>query len=418
MPAAASGWAARDKSVKMTANERALSLLHTVRKSDPGNLSELKGGFRPEATHCGLPRERGARLRAGGRLALPLLAGLCALLLLAGCATQGRRGLDPEAARRAEARFASRRTALSPAARDRILALDPEHVTAREVREALSNAPAPQILNIHGGIYPVHLCMVSFSDFLVGMGYPDESIRHPAEGVFSFSCYESSARIAGAAAWYYEKTGLRPMLVGHSQGGMQAVKVLHRLAGHYSKTLRVWNPCSGKREKRTTIADPLTGQERPVVGLQAAYATAVGAGGFTRFLPNQWDLFTRLRRIPDSVEEFTGFYTLDPIGGDLFGFAPLNRYHANGKAAVRNVRLPVGYNHVTVPNTRHLLEDRQIMDWIDAYAPSEQPKCDVKFDGDSGNILWAADVWHSVKKHWVLELQRLARAQGPGPSQP
>jgi hypothetical protein len=35
----------------------------------------------------------------------------------------------------------------------------------------------------------------------------------------------------------------------------------------------------------------------------------------------------------------------------------------------------------------------------------------VQFDANSENILWAADVWYSIKKHWVLELQRLIRAR-------
>jgi hypothetical protein len=26
-------------------------------------------------------------------------------------------------------------------------------------------------------------------------------------------------------------------------------------------------------------------------------------------------------------------------------------------------------------------------------------------------VLWAADVWHNIKKHWCLEAQRLIRAQ-------
>ena len=106
--------------------------------------------------------------------------------------------------------------------------MNPERVTDQEVREVLSRAPAPRIVNIHGGIYPVHLCMVSFSEFLIGMGYPEDKIRSPGDGSFSFSCYESSEKIAGAIAWYYEKEGLRPIIVGHSQGGIQTVKVLHR----------------------------------------------------------------------------------------------------------------------------------------------------------------------------------------------
>jgi hypothetical protein len=26
-------------------------------------------------------------------------------------------------------------------------------------------------------------------------------------------------------------------------------------------------------------------------------------------------------------------------------------------------------------------------------------------------VLWAADVWHSIKKHWALEAQRLVTAR-------
>src|SRR2546426_5634640 len=40
----------------------------------------------------------------------------------------------------------------------------------------LFRSPAPRIINIHGGIAPVQLRMVSFSEFLVGMGYPRSSI--------------------------------------------------------------------------------------------------------------------------------------------------------------------------------------------------------------------------------------------------
>jgi hypothetical protein len=48
------------------------------------------------------------------------------------------------------------------------------------------------------------------------------------------------------------------MLIGHSQGGMQAVKVLHELAGHFDDSLRVYDPLKGAFEDRTTIVDPLT----------------------------------------------------------------------------------------------------------------------------------------------------------------
>jgi len=75
------------------------------------------------------------------------------------------------------------------------------------------------------------------------------------------------------------------------------------------------------------------------------------------------------------------------------------------------VRLPPGYNHVLVPTTAHLAEDQAIRDWINAYVPTDEPELTASFETPSDNILWAADVWHSVKKQWCLEAQRLIRAK-------
>ncbi|HUB87168.1 MAG TPA: hypothetical protein VMB22_04695 [Verrucomicrobiae bacterium] len=301
----------------------------------------------------------------------------------------------------------------SPELKAKILALDPDHVTGQDVKDILSHAPAPQIVNIHGGIYPVYLDMESFSKFLIGMGYPEVSIRDPWDGSYSFSCYDSSLEIAGALAWYYERDGLRPMIVGHSQGGMQAVKILHELAGDSVKEIHVWDPLTARIEDRVDITDPLTGEKRPVVGLQLSYVTAVGAGGLTRVLPNQWDVDGDLREIPNSVVEFTGFYLgMDALGGDYLGFGPANLYHATGTAIVHNIQLPTSYNHATIPDTEHLLKDPEIVDWINNYDTlTNQPELNMQFKSDSDNILWAAPVWHEIKKHWVLELQRLIRAQ-------
>jgi hypothetical protein len=82
---------------------------------------------------------------------------------------------------------------------------------------------------------------------------------------------------------------------------------------------------------------------------------------------------------------------------------------------VRNVWLPPEYKHGEIPDTKHLLKSQQIRDWINDYRPPPEPiirpKLDVQFDADSSHILWAADVWYSIKKHWVLELQRFIRAK-------
>jgi hypothetical protein len=120
--------------------------------------------------------------------------------------------------------------------------------------------------------------------------------------------------------------------------------------------------------------------------------------------------------VPDSVEEFTGFYKgFDLLGGDFLGFGRANDFRPIGKAVVRNVRLPSAYKHGAIPDTRHLLKSEQIKNWINSYSPVDRPpdtsQPELKFDSDSSHILWAADVWYSIKKYWVLELQRLIRAE-------
>ena len=111
-------------------------------------------------------------------------------------------------------------------------------------------------------------------------------------------------------AWYYETEGMRPVLIGHSQGGMLAIRVLYDLAGAVSDAIHVWNPLTNRAEARTTIVDPVTGDVRPVVGLRMRYAAAIATGKLPRLLLGQWSMLSRLSRIPDSVDDFTG-YSLD-----------------------------------------------------------------------------------------------------------
>ena len=336
-------------------------------------------------------------------------------LILPGCATYERHGLDSARVNRIEDNLGLKAYSLSPEIEDKILGLDPEHVTERDIRETLSKAPAPRIVNIHGGIAPQKERLTSFSHFLVGMGYPEASIRNPGDGAWSFSCYESADLIAGMIAWYYEKEGLRPMIVGHSQGGMQDIKILDLFA--YSDRVEVWSPLTWKGEGRYEITDPLTGRKRPVAGLTLPYVTSSGAGGLTRLLPNQWDMNFRLRTVPDTVEEFTGFYKgRDLLGGDFLGYGPANLFKASGTAHVRNVQLPAGWSHGPVPDTEHLLKSQAIMDRINNYHPPPDPFIVIEQNEDTMNpetmyLPWAQDVWFSIKKHWALELQRLILAR-------
>jgi len=344
-----------------------------------------------------------------------LILCLCFALVAAGCKTTAPQVNPPTQKEQLSKVPSYRNYSLSRETRERIMALDPEHVTEKDIREALAEAPAPRIITIHGGLLPIEGSLASFAEFLVGMGYPRASVENPRDGSKAFGYYVSSEKLSGVLAWYYEREGLRPILIGHSQGGIQVVKVLYRLAGDSAKNIPVWNPVTWESERRYDFIDPMTGKVTPVVGLRIPYASAVVSGGLGRALPNQWEMNGKLRDIPDSVEEFTGFQKgLDALGGDFLGYGPANNYKATGRACVRNVRLPAAYGHTNIPRTSHLLKSRQIKDWINNYRPSgepvETPELNVTFDSDSSHILWAADVWFSLKKHWVLELQRLLRA--------
>jgi hypothetical protein len=339
----------------------------------------------------------------------------CAPSLLLGCATDTGRGTTTQRAQElAELNATSRVKMFSREFTAKILTLDPSRVTEQEVRELLSKAPAPHIVCIHGGILPIKSGMNSFAQFLIGMGYPESSIRSPGNGSYTFGYYDSAEEIAGTVAWYYEQDGLRPMIFGHSQGGIQVIRVLHMLAGDSAERLRVWNPVTRTEEERYEIRNPVTGMASSVVGLKVSYASAAAAGGLARALPNEWDMNSKLRSIPDSVEEFTGFQKgLDPFGGDYLGFGPANDYHAISHAVVRNVRLPSSSSHWTIPYIKSLIEDDATRQWVQNYQPGDFD--DEVFESKpetvrkNAHLVWAAESWYSIKKHWVLELQRLIR---------
>jgi hypothetical protein len=303
---------------------------------------------------------------------------------------------------------------LDPELENRILALDPERISEEDVKKTLALGPTPRIILSHGGVILVYMAMQSFGTFLIGMGYPEDRIRDPHDGAFSQNPYMSSERIAGQVAWHYEHDGVRPMLIGHSQGGMQTIKVLHDLVGDLVDKIPVWNPVTDRAEARYTIVDPLTGETRPVVGgVSASYASVVGAGGLEFWAPTAWSMVGRLRQIPDSVEEFTGFYIRgDPIAlTSPTGASNFDEYKQTGRAVVHNVNLPASYNHVFVPNTELLAYDARTREWINSHGREVKAETLTAPDGFNDNVLWAAVVWHDIKKHWCLEAQRLIRVR-------
>ena len=303
-------------------------------------------------------------------------------------------------------------TAASPeidaAARARFLALDCERPADVAAMETNAGVPAPRVINMQGSV-PI-VTMESFAEFLMAMGYPDASLRDPHDGGLSQSSYASSEELAGMVAWYYERDGMRPMLIGHSQGGMLVVRTLHELAGGFNDALNVYDPVTRSAQPRTAIRDPYSHAQTPVVGLKVAFAAALATGTLPRILLGQWSMLPKLRKIPDTVLEFTGFaIAWDPIAGN---FATAEPYVALGSANVRNVLLPASYSHIGLPITAHLASSPTTRAWIDDYRPDvaaaplpADPAVDVR------NLLLAADLWFSIRRHWCAEGQRWLRGQ-------
>lgn len=330
----------------------------------------------------------------------PLAAHAAALVLasvLSVCAAN-----DPPRAEPAAAPTASPPPvrAIDRAVAPRLRALACTNLTAADVRDTLAQVPAPRIVLLDGSVPLV--TMASFARFLIAMGYPEARLRDPRSGALSSSSFTSSAALAGELAFDYERTGLAPMLIGHSQGGMLVIRTLDELTGEFGDALAVVDPATGRKLPRTWIVDPYTHAKRPVVGLRVAYAAALATGWLPRLLLGQWGMLSRLRTIPDSVDEFTGFILPhDPIAGNLLGDRP---YRAAGRARVRSVELPDGYHHVTLPAVDHLADDPAMRAYLDAWRPDRAAPPPA---GDTSNLVHAADIWYSVKRHWCMQAQRL-----------
>ena len=131
-----------------------------------------------------------------------------------------------------------------------------------------------------------------------------------------------------------------------------------------------------------------------------------------RVLLGQWGMAARLRSVPDSAQEFAGYFVAwDPIAGTGPDAARTDPYLAAGRARVRNVMLPADYGHISLPLTRHLAEDPRTRRWVSDFDPRLQPAEPPRLPGaDLRNIVHAADIWFSIKKHWCLEAQRYVQA--------
>jgi hypothetical protein len=287
---------------------------------------------------------------------------------------------------------------------DEILALDPQRISDRQVQDVLSKVPAPRILTFKGTLFAD---MESFGRYLSAMGYPATRIRTYDVTWHGCTC-EECAEIVGTMAWYYEREGMVPMLVGHSGGGVVVSRILYGLAdadaggaGIDQRRIPVWDPEKRQAESRYVVRDPITGATRRFSDLRVPYAAVLATGTLLRKFPGfpgcDEDV-ERLLKIPDSADDFTGFQ----IEGDVYtiGTGPYKPVKA---AAVRNVQLSVATSHINAFRMDGLAQNAETRAWISAYRPGRAPV------PDDSNIAHAADIWYSIKKHWCMEAQRHIR---------
>jgi hypothetical protein len=286
---------------------------------------------------------------------------------------------------------------------NQVLAMDLDHISQADLLILRTTFPVPRIIAINGWIPLVTLD--SLVRFFTVMGYPEEQIADPLSGALSYSSHRNSAILAGMVAWYYERDGVMPILIGHSQGGMLVVKVFQELSGSFETEVQVWNPYADRSEGRSTIIDPVNGHERPVIGLKAGFASAIGTGKVMRLILGQWDMLRRLRQIPDSVMEFTGYHIPhDFLSGTLFGVGTGDWYQPMGAAHVRNVILPSGTGHLEAVRIETSGMNQDVRQWISAYQPGQDNQQPLPEKG-GGSILYAADIWHQIKASWCREVQ-------------
>ena len=255
--------------------------------------------------------------------------------------------------------------------------------------------------------------------FFEAMGYPGAQLEQSGPNPRSRASFVEARRIAGELAWHYERDGMMPMLIGHSQGGMVVVKVLHELAdARATSAIPVWTPGEDAPQPRTSIVDPYSGKSRAVAELTVDFASALATGSLPRVLLGQWGMLPLLREIPDTVHAFTGFaIPWDPIAGTGPDPAP---YRAMGTARVRNVVLPAASSHIGLPRTEHLAAQGTTRTWIDTFRPGVEAPWPQA--ADTSNLVLAANLWYDVKRQWCEGAKRLAtreRAEAPtlAPSQ-
>src|SRR5262245_42405519 len=86
----------------------------------------------------------------------------CLVLLVGACAsTPAAPTRKSSSDSRVERRAVAYQVSLDRTLEDRILALNPERISDKDVRTTLAQGPTPRIILLHGSVYPAFLAMSS-----------------------------------------------------------------------------------------------------------------------------------------------------------------------------------------------------------------------------------------------------------------
>ena len=219
----------------------------------------------------------------------------------------------------------------------------------------------------------------------------------------SLSSFVDARRFAGEIAWHYERDGVMPILVGHSQGGMVVIKTLHLLAER-ERPSPSGIPVTARREARTWIDRPAHRPARTPVGeLRIAFAAVLATGSLPRLLLAQWDVLPILRDVPDSVVDFSGFsIPWDPIAGTGPTPPPFRATGGGPRAqrrAARELRphRPAERRAPCAPTPRR---GRGSMPGGPRPRRHRRPRGRTR-----PTCSYAADLWYSIKRHWCEAAQ-------------
>ena len=274
---------------------------------------------------------------------------------------------------------------------------------------------------VHGGIYPVHLAMKSFGNFLVDMGYPEERIRDPYDGTWSHSPYEDAERLAGIARLVL-RTGRhaaddhRSQPGGHAGGQDPARPLQRRLRRARSRVEppHRFSPRSGAFHRRSAYR----GSSNRWWACAVAYVSRSARAAPRSCCPINGASSASCRTIPDTVDEFVGYsIALDMWAWTVPGVDATRKFTNGGQVNIRNVTFDVENSHVIVPLSPAPRPATRRMARVDRGVRAEStvpPPPNVR-DKPAGRPTCGGQRAGSI---WVIEAQRLHPCPRAGANPP